>query len=84
MRTIPAGITWERHSRLRSACTIRHEPETIFDWSDYLPLPISLTISQQNAAALCLAGPQAVSRCVCCGQPLSGLGIVGILGGVGL
>lgn len=35
MRTIPAGITWERHGRLRSTVAIRREPEIIYDWSDY-------------------------------------------------
>ena len=37
IRTIPAGITWEKLGRNRFICTVRRMPEEVIEWepSDY-------------------------------------------------
>ncbi|HXI49060.1 MAG TPA: hypothetical protein VNH39_10775, partial [Steroidobacteraceae bacterium] len=38
MKIIPAGITWKRTGRRSWICTIRREPEVIYDLSDMTAL----------------------------------------------
>lgn len=40
MRTVPAGITWERKGRQRWVCTIRREPEVVYGLGDLIDFNI--------------------------------------------
>jgi hypothetical protein len=75
MRTIPAGITWKRTGRRSWICTIRREPEVIYDLS-------SMPAMNQYAG---LGGPgllaqQSLGACPCCGRSRSLAGHQGPLG----
>jgi hypothetical protein len=82
MRTIPAGITWERHGRLRSTVTIRREPEVVFELADYAA-GMNNTLN-----SIGLANALTYGRCPYCGSTvhygLSCFGTLPSIGGSGL
>lgn len=81
MKTIPAGITWERTGRNSLICTVRREPEYVLELGDLAPLGLQ----QQGANLLACYGNLAntvsaqlssssySSRCPCCGSSSFGL-----------
>jgi hypothetical protein len=82
MRTIPADITWKRTGRRSWICTIRREPEVIYDLSDMTALSQYVPPMNQYAA---LGGPgfltqQSLGTCPFCGQSRNLMGHQGPLG----
>lgn len=85
MRTIPAGITWQKvRGHGRWICTVRREPEVVYEAGDLAPYYSAQAMSAQQAAVMgSLHGPM-TNRCPCCGQSRHGIGLGGLLGGLGL
>ena len=70
MKTIPAGIEWTRDRGWRSICTVRSEPETVYEWDGMA----NMTAHQMNI----LYGFQGLDAygmplgsCPCCHRPPS-------------
>jgi hypothetical protein len=82
MKTYPAGITWQRTGGRTWVCTIRLEPETVYDLSDYYSLRNAAGLAHQSAFTG-LGRMAASGRCPCCGQSqgLGGFGL-GVFGGL--
>ena len=64
MRTIPAGIDWRRTGRKTWVCTIRREPETVLEPSDYAQ-GLQNGLAMQNLGVGDIFG---FGCCPCCGQ----------------
>lgn len=83
MKTIPAGIEWTTRRNGEHVCTIRSEPETVYEWSELITMlvPNGQLAAQWN-------GPSGYGYCSCCGQsrhggsPLSGGAFNGLFGGL--